>query len=154
MIQILMSVLGTIGFAIYFNVGIKRMFGIAMGGFLSWSLYLLIIKVSNSIFTASFLTSVIICIYAEIMARVEKTPATIFLIPSVISLLPGSSFYYAMAAALNMSATEFRQHATGMITISIGITSGIVIGAFVFSQILSVIAFFKRRRFNENNSSV
>lgn len=133
-----MAVLGTIGFAICFNVGSKRMYGMALGGFISWTLYLLFLHRTNNLFLASFLSSLMTAIYSEIMARVAKTPATIFLIPSVIPLLPGSSFYYAMAGALNINRTEFQAYGTEMVLMVLGITFGIVIGTFVLNQIFLV----------------
>ncbi|MBQ1965266.1 MAG: threonine/serine exporter family protein, partial [Clostridia bacterium] len=38
-------------------------------------------------------------VYAGIMARVLKTPATTFITTSLIPLIPGGSLYYTMAYA-------------------------------------------------------
>ena len=53
---------------------------------------------SDNIFVACLFASVICTLYSEILARINKIPVTVVLIPSVIPLIPGSSLYYAMSS--------------------------------------------------------
>ena len=40
-----------------------------------------------------FVASVVLTIYAEILARVVKCPATLFLVTAAVPLIPGGSLY-------------------------------------------------------------
>lgn len=138
LIQIITAVSGTVGFAIYFNVDKPKLIPISFGAFISWVMYLFVLNMSNSLFLANFLSAILVCIYSEIMARVLKTPANICLIPSVVPLLPGSSFYYTMLAAISMNMNVFRQKGMETFMIILGISLGIVVGFFIFVQSLKV----------------
>lgn len=138
-IQIITAVIGSIGFAIFFNIEKSKILAIAVGGFASWAIYLLCFEKTNSIFISCLISAIIICIYSEVMARVMKTPANILLIPSIIPLLPGGSFYYTMNAALNMDIVTFKLKGLETVVTTFGITTGIILGVFIFTEILKVL---------------
>ena len=90
-IQILSGFVGTIGFAILFNVRGKRLVLASLGGFLSWLIFVLLNLHIPSEPICYFIVAFLISTYAEIMARVLKTRTTSFITPSLIPLIPGSS---------------------------------------------------------------
>lgn len=96
MIQTVTAFTGSLGFAMLF--GLRRCYWISasVGGGMGWMLYLLGIRISKNIFVASVSASAVIALYAEWLARQKKAPATVFFIPSIIPLIPGSTLYYAM----------------------------------------------------------
>ncbi|MGL6107009.1 threonine/serine exporter family protein [Romboutsia sp.] len=135
LIQIIMVVIGSIGIAIYFNIEKSKITSIAIGGLISWIIYLVCFEATNNIFTSSLIAAIIVSIYSEIMARMLKSPANIFLIPSIIPLLPGGSFYYTMSAAINMDLPLFKLKGFETFLSVLGITMGTVVGFFIFVQI-------------------
>lgn len=135
LLQIIMVVVGSVGFAIFFNIDKSKIPSVALGGLISWLIYLGCFEVTNSIFTSSLISAIIVSIYSEIMARVLKSPANIFLITSIIPLLPGGSFYYTMSAAVSMDFEMFKVKGFETIITVLGITIGIVVGFFLFIQI-------------------
>ncbi|MDT8716251.1 threonine/serine exporter family protein [Clostridium sp. 19966] len=90
------AAIATIGFGIIFNVKGKNLFLCAIGGGASWFIYLLSSKYTDSIALSMFASSVFIGIYSEIMARVRKAPVTIFVLCTIIPLVPGGGMYYTM----------------------------------------------------------
>ena len=50
---------------------------------------------------ATFFTSLALSIACQLIARVSKSPAQIFLIPAFIILVPGTKLYNALTSALN-----------------------------------------------------
>ena len=102
-IQIVTGTLGCLGFGVLFNIRGKRLLGAAFGGFLSWTIFLLCGLFSASDPLNYFIAATITTFYGEIMARVLKTPATTFVITSLIPLIPGGSLYYTMAYAYEKS---------------------------------------------------
>ena len=93
-IQLLATFMGAGSFAILFQLKRKYLFIAALGGALEWGVYLLLMKLIGAVFPASFLASAFTALYAELLARWQRAPVTIFFISGIIPLVPGSSLYY------------------------------------------------------------
>ena len=78
-IQLIVSFTGSLGFAALFNIHGKKLWFAALGGCLSWAVYLAVEFVTPSPYVCGFWSTVAITLYAECMARVHKTPVTVFL---------------------------------------------------------------------------
>ena len=137
-IQILAATAGTVGFAVFFRVKKKHIFLAGLGGLLCWTLYLLSYHFSKSTFIASFVSSFFCSIYSEVLARLCKAPANVFLTPSIIPLIPGGSLYYTMTSLISNDIDEFGMNARLTCAYVFGITTGIVIGAWLFRYITHI----------------
>ena len=137
-LQIIAAVIGSMGFTMVFHLGRRRLITAAFGGFLSRISYLILFYFTSSVFTSTFCAAIFVCIYAEIMARIKKAPANIFLIPSIIPLLPGSDLYYTMTAVLSHNMIPFQEKGLETLAAILGITVGIVIGSFLFQELFNV----------------
>ena len=93
-VQICMGMLGAIGFAILFHVRKEKLVVVAVGGALSWAVYLIVVHLCGDKYLGLFASTVTVAFFAEILARVIKTPVTILLVPMLIPLIPGSDLYY------------------------------------------------------------
>ena len=131
LIQIFMGFLGTFGFSILFNIRGKRLAMAAFGGFLSWALFVLLGNVIESEPVRYFLVSGAISLYAEIMARMFKTPTTTVLMTALIPLVPGASLYYTMAYALENDLEKFLSKAVYTLQLAGALALGIVITTMV-----------------------
>ena len=109
-LQLITAFLGSFGFSLLFHVRGKKLFFAALGGLLSWVFYLLLRPKVEALLIASILASCFSAAYAEIMAWLVKAPATVFIIPSVIPLVPGGSLYYAMYSAVIGDAKSLSAH--------------------------------------------
>ena len=95
-IQLLSGTAACVGFAIWFRVRGIKVFYCALGTFLSWGTYLLAYHLQPNAFYATLAASVVCGLYAQITARINKTPATIFTTICLLPLIPGSSLYYTV----------------------------------------------------------
>ncbi len=93
-IQICMGMLGAIGFALLFHVRKEKLIAVALGGALSWAVYLIVAEVQGDMAFGLFASTVAVAFLAEVLARVMKTPMTILLVPMLIPLIPGGDLYY------------------------------------------------------------
>ena len=116
-VQCLVSFIGCIGFAIYFNVHSMGVLLTSLGGLLTWAGYLVAIELGCGVVGANFWAAVVAAVYSEIMARVRKYPALSYLVVSIFPLLPGAGIYYTMTYILQ-SNTEMAW-AKGLETASI-----------------------------------
>ena len=125
-IQVLAGFIGTLGFGVLFNVRGKRLIVAAIGGLLSWLLFILFNKVVHNEPVAYFAVSVAISAYAEIMARVLKTPTTAFIITGLIPLIPGGSLYYTMAYAFESDINKFVSKAVYTLELAAALALGVI----------------------------
>ena len=96
----LYAFLSSLGFGVLFNIRDKNLIIASVGGALGWFTYLLSRKLQPSEIFSLFLAAMVVSIYSEIMARVFKTPVTIFIICGIIPLVPGGGMYYATLEAV------------------------------------------------------
>lgn len=142
--QIITGFFGSVGFAIHYNIRGKRLAFAALGGGLSWLFYLLLNRVFPNDVLCYFLVSTLLAIYAEVMARVLKTPTTTFITTSLIPLVPGSSLYYTMTYAFSGQGSAFLEK--GIHTLGLA-------GALAFGIILVAGFAAAWRRFHDSRRS-
>ena len=95
-IQIIAATVGSVGFAIFLKMRGKQIVMAGAGGAVTWIVYLLTESMTGGLFIPYFTASVFVAVYAEIMARLNRAPATIFLTAAAVPLRPGVSLYYTM----------------------------------------------------------
>ena len=136
--QILMAFLGSIGFAIFFKMKGKQIILAGIGGAIAWAVYLLMAEYVEGEFIPNFVASVFVAIYAEIMARVNRAPTTIFLTAVAIPLLPGGSLYNTMAGLVNRDAELFSQSGEKVLAIALAISLGFILVAIINKYIRGI----------------
>ena len=136
-LQVLSGFVGTIGFGILFNIRGRRLLLAALGGFLSWMLFLLLGFFIQDEIVRYFIVSVAVSVYAEVLARIVKTPTTTFCIVSLIPLIPGGSLYYSMRYALEGQSENFVQKAVFTLGLAAALSLGIVLVSAVMRYVNS-----------------
>jgi uncharacterized membrane protein YjjB (DUF3815 family) len=131
LMQIFTGFLGTLGFSVLFHIRGKRLVMAALGGFISWLLFVLLGNVISSEPIRYFIVSLVTSFYAEWMARLLKTPTTTFLMTTLIPLVPGASLYYTMAYALGSDMEKFIQKAISTLKLAGALALGIVIATMI-----------------------
>ncbi len=96
LMQFLWAALSILGFSIRVNLKGGKIFFLALGGGLTWALYLIFLYYSDSLLFSIFCSVILVCTYSEIVARLLKVPVSVFVTCVIIPLVPGSSLYYAM----------------------------------------------------------
>lgn len=127
-VQIISAFVGSFGFAIFFNIKGKKIPYAGLGGGATWWVYL-ILQTYLGAFVATLIASIFVGIFAEVMARISRTPATIFLTAAAIPLIPGSSLYYTMAGMLLENSEQIRTCGIRCITLALAIALGFMIVA-------------------------
>ena len=127
LIQILMAFLGTIGFAIFFNIRKIRLLLVGIGGAVIWTVFLVVNHVTEQEMIALFAASVLASVFAEILARVVKSPATVLLVPMVIALIPGGNLYYTMFYMVQGHTILFQSYLKLVLQEAASIALGIMI---------------------------
>lgn len=104
-------------------------------GALSWLVMYLLVNYGYSAILANFLGSILIGAGAEVLARIVKMPATVFIIPGFIPLVPGREAY--MTILYMVEGLYNKGVYMGMQTLLIG--GAIAFGIFVSSGICRLV---------------
>ncbi|MBE6632386.1 MAG: threonine/serine exporter [Ruminococcaceae bacterium] len=129
LIQIFTGALGSLCFAVLFNIRGKRLLFTALGGTLSWSLFLFLEQFIKSEALNYFLVAAALSVYAEFLARRLKTPTTTFITTTLIPLIPGGSLYYTMAYAFHGESERFLEKGIYTLELSAALALGIIAAA-------------------------
>ena len=79
--------------------------------------------------------TIIATLVAELLARILKSPTTVFIMPAIIPFVPGARLFFMMFSLVNSDPTLAKVHFTELLLSSLGIAVGIIL-ATVFAQIV------------------
>lgn len=139
LIQILMGGLGSLGFGVLFHIRRTRLAIATVGGLMSWTVFLVLAPLFPPEALRYFFSAAAVTVYAEVFARVVKTPTTTFLVPSLIPLIPGGSLYYTMNYALNEQWAAFAAKAFYTLELAVALALGII-AVTTLNRIVNVVA--------------
>lgn len=144
-LQIITAFLGSIGFSMLFNVRGSKLFIAGMGGALSWGLYLALGPFLDDDSIKYFCASLFVAVYAEVFARIKRSPTTSFLVPGFIPLIPGSALYNTMKYALNNDWGLFADTAAYTVQLALALAAGIVTVSSIM-RVLNAFIHHNRQR--------
>ena len=130
-VQIIAALVGSVGFAIFFKMKGRQIALAGIGGAVTWMVYLFVQSFVTGYFVPYFAAAVFVAVYAEIMARINRAPATIFLTAAAVPLIPGGSLYYTMAGLGNKDEVLFTQSGDAALVIALAIAMGFVVVAVI-----------------------
>ena len=126
-IQLVTSLVGALGFALFFNVNPRCIPAASIGGLLTWAVYWLANQAMGQIFVPSIIASTFAAAYAEVAARICRVPTTVFFIIAVIPLVPGRGLFYTMSAVVNADWASFATNGSATLQFAAAIGAGICI---------------------------
>ena len=130
-IQIISAFVGSIGFAIFFKMKGKQIPFAGLGGAVTWAVYLAVQTQFEGYFVPYLVASIFVALYAEVMARINRAPAWIFITSAAVPLIPGGSLYYTMAGLVNGDQELFMTSGRSALIIALAISLGFVLEAII-----------------------
>ncbi|MCR5089967.1 MAG: threonine/serine exporter family protein [Oscillospiraceae bacterium] len=124
MIQLLSAFFGSLGFSLLYGMRRRYLFSASLGGICCWGVYLAAERFFESNFLSCLLAAAFAVIYAEFLAHRLKSPATLFVVPAVLPLVPGSSLYYAMDYAVHRQYEDARAFGSLTLESALAIAAG------------------------------
>jgi len=94
-----------LGFGILFNVPLKTLFAIWIGGTIAGLIKFTVLFLSarNPVIQSSFFAALAVGIFSMPVAHLRHEPPMIFAIPSVIPLIPGVFAYHTMLGLIKLT---------------------------------------------------
>lgn len=141
--QFVISFFATIGFGIFFGAPFDSIIPTGFSGAISWIIYYFFANNLGSPIAATFIASFCVGIFGEGLAIRYKKPATVFITPGIVSLVPGAGTYYTMLYLVEKDFPNAANYGTQTFFVGAAIAIGIVT-ATVFSR--SIKNYKKRNR--------
>ncbi len=93
-----------LGFGILFNVPVKTLYSIWIGGVIAGFIkFTILLAAPSSVILAPFLSALSVAVFSIPVARIRREPPMIFVIPSVITLVPGVFAYRTMLGLMKLT---------------------------------------------------
>ena len=143
--MLITALLGTAGFSIIFRTKPAHILPAAVGGMMTCGVYLFFDRLGCALFLSNFLASLAAVLYSGILARVLKTPSTIFVALCIIPLVPGSGLFYSMRHLIVWDRALFFAYGPSAMQIALGIAAGIVLE----SAVVHLLGLIRRRSSGE-----
>lgn len=145
---ILLSITASLGFSMVFEIHGKDLIFAALGGGLIRVFFILLIYAIPTYRIAYMtLAAFIAALYADIVATFQKKPATVFLYPSIIPLIPGDLVLYTFFGVIWLNSDLFKQNGLESMLALVGICTGFVLSSTLFHNIRKIKfkGFLKRK---------
>ena len=124
-IQTVMGIIGSVGFAVLFGIYDRKLLWIAVGGGAGWAVYLVCVAGGQSKFTGLFVSAL-------------KAPVIMLLVPMLIPEIPGGDLYYTMYYLVQGDYAEFGSYANQVLIEAGAIALGIILASYAAKLTVSV----------------
>jgi uncharacterized membrane protein YjjB (DUF3815 family) len=124
-IQLGTAFMGSLGFAMLFGMRRQLLVSAALGGMITWGIYIAANAWLEMGFLSCLAASSFANVYSELLAKGYKTPAILFVMSSIIPLVPGSSLYYAMSEAIRGNMQQAKSYGSETFMTALAIACGI-----------------------------
>lgn len=141
------ALFATFGFCILFHVPLRCMLPAAAIGGMGWFAYQLLMELGLGITASVFIAACLVAMLADICSRLIKEAATVFVIPGILPLVPGSGIYYTMFHFIRGNMDK--AGAWGARTLMIA--GAIALGLLVVASVIRIVVNTKRniKRWND-----
>ncbi|HCT65633.1 MAG TPA: threonine/serine exporter [Lachnospiraceae bacterium] len=135
----LLSFMASCAFAIMYNAPRKELIPCAITGALGWVVCFFVMNKTTDIVTSTFFGALTVAACSRILSYTRLAPSTLFLIPGIIPLVPGTQLYNTMKGVIANNLYYTYQEAVKAFKLAGVIAVGIII---VFSLPYGTFAIF------------
>ncbi|MBQ7568664.1 threonine/serine exporter family protein [bacterium] len=132
LILLILGVIAGIGAsAVTFRIPPKELFWATAAGFMGWEVMYCLEFYDINTLTATTLGALATSLCSEFMARDRRVPASIYVVPGILPLVPGRAIYNAMFSIINGQHDLSKSGAMQAILGAGGIAIGLLIGTAI-----------------------
>lgn len=126
LIQTLAAGVATAGAAILFGVSRRELPWAGLAGALGWWIWGVILQAGGRPVTAGFVGAAGVTVLAEWLARRRHQPATLYIVPGLIPLVPGADAYRTMMALLGDNLSQGLARAVNLFVLAGALAAGVM----------------------------
>ncbi|MGX8698695.1 MAG: threonine/serine ThrE exporter family protein [bacterium] len=128
---ILLSFAASVSFGVVFHIAPKDLPLAGLGSALTRVALILFSTVFPTRLVYVTLAALVASLYAEFLAGARKDPSTYFVYPSIVPLIPGDLFYYALIGVYMGERTMFETNAANCLLTLTGMSIGFVLSSII-----------------------
>ncbi|MFI3230672.1 MAG: threonine/serine exporter family protein [bacterium] len=129
--EFILAFLSTVTFSVMFNTPKKELLYCGLIGAIGWFVYSVSLINGGSSLINNFLGSFFIAYLSKFFAVARKNPMSIFIIPGVITLVPGAAIYRTVLNLIMNEHAVALHYGLETITIACAIALGIIVALSV-----------------------
>lgn len=131
-IHIIFSFSAAVGFAVFLNSPKKTLFISGGVGMISWTIYILLVRQNLDTMFSNFIAASIASLLCEILARKLKKPTILFVVPGIITLIPGLGLYNTMFYLVQGKFQDTLSTGANVMFASSAIALGVIVVSSLF----------------------
>ena len=134
-VQVAGSFMAVLSFGIVLDLPKKYLGWSGVTGGVCWLVYLLIREETGSLIFAAFLSGLSVALLGHILARILRAPVSVFLIPGILPLVPGTSIYNCVYNIIRSSREQSTYYLIETMQIAGAIAMAVVLMDSMFKMI-------------------
>ena len=128
---VVISFIASVAFGVVFQIRKEDLIWAGLGGMLTRIVYLILMAFIPFRIVYAGAAAFFAAAYADFIAIKRKTPATLFLYPSIVPLIPGDLIYYTFGGVVIGNDQMFFSYGQELLLALIGICVGFVLSSTV-----------------------
>lgn len=148
-IHIIFSFLAATGFAVFLTAPRKTVFASGAVGMVSWIIYVILMRLNLDVMFSNFVAASVAEVISEKLARKYKKPTILFVVPGIITLIPGLGLYNTMFYVLEGNFNQALTTGTNVMFASGAIALGVIVTASWYKTHNSMV---RRNKIQENKN--
>lgn len=142
------AMIASSAYGMVFDLKGSPLFFGALGGGIGWVAYKLLLLRFNYAF-AFFVAAVIVAVYAEVMARIRKMPASVFILVGMLPLVPGEGIYLTMKALVDGNTVAFMNEGRH----TFAVAGALSLGILLVSSVARLVTQLRVRKQHKNRAA-
>lgn len=131
-IHVIFSYLAAVGFAVFLNAPKKTLYVSGAVGMISWIIYILLMRINFDMISSNFIAASVAALLCEILARKMKKPTILFVVPGIITLIPGLGLYNTMSYVVEGEFQQAFNTGANVLLASGAIALGVIVVSSLF----------------------
>ena len=137
-IRMIGAALGVAGSAITFRLPMRAIWGCTIAGVLGWEVDVALSEyVGLTSVYSSFISALVISICCESLARALRMPATVFILPAILPVVPGKKTYDSMLYFVHGDQDQAAYFGMRAMLIASGLAVGMLFGTSISRSIIN-----------------
>lgn len=132
-------------FAILFKCPRRAIIASSVLGSLGYAVYEIAANILNSPIAGYFTGTLLMALISEVLARTMKMPATVFIIPAIIALVPGIGLYETMLYLVQGHDAQAAKTGIATILAIIAMAMALVLTAIIAKSVSEIGRFSKSK---------
>jgi uncharacterized membrane protein YjjB (DUF3815 family) len=129
----------TVGFAVLFRAPYRSILPAGIIGGIGWTAYVQFDQSGMEVAVAAFFAALIIGLLGEFFAKKMKMPATTFVVPGIVTIVPGYGIYQSVLYMIQQNVDAASREASAVALIGVSIAVGVIIASSVSRVLLKAL---------------